>query len=249
MAPTTTCACCNRSYDAISMVKCSICKKNFKNTCMDISSAEVRTLNTNKGYDWSCKTCRAIGSDIKDLKSLILKLQDEIKSLRETSCSQTASLIDDDMMEQIVMEVSDRAKRRRNVIIFGIPEPAQNTTSSERISKDHDEVAAVLEVITPELDVAGIKPVRLGRFTTGKNRPLKIQLDTEEQVIGVIKNSTRLRNTKFDKKVSVSFDRTSRQQAFYKKVKSELVERQNSGESNLKIKHINGIPKIVSMEN
>lgn len=41
----------NKSYDLVMIVKCSICKKTFKSTCIDISSNELRTLSVNKGQE------------------------------------------------------------------------------------------------------------------------------------------------------------------------------------------------------
>lgn len=109
----TTCSCCNKLCETLLMVKTS-----FKNSCVDLSSNEVRTLNANKGYDQSCIACRAIGSEIKDLKSLIRKLQDE------------TTLVDQNPKRR---EIEDRTKRKYNLIIFGLDEPNQNIQNIERM--------------------------------------------------------------------------------------------------------------------
>nr|CAH7756716.1 unnamed protein product [Callosobruchus chinensis] len=119
MAPSqVTCTCCNKLHNAISMVKCCICKKLLKNSCVDISSSEVRLLSANKGCDWSCPSCRTFGNDLKDLKAIILKLQDDIKTLKDNR--NDVPINDDDFLETIISEVSERAKRKKNFTILGV---------------------------------------------------------------------------------------------------------------------------------
>lgn len=65
------------------MLKCSVCTKVFRHTCVNISANELELINDEeKGCDWSCINCRQIGNQIKDLKSLILSLQAEIQALK-----------------------------------------------------------------------------------------------------------------------------------------------------------------------
>lgn len=80
------CTCCNKYFerDEHLMLKCCVCGKYYKNTCVDISSSEVRIINANKGYDWSCSNCREIGNDIKSLKALIIGLQEDIQFLKNS---------------------------------------------------------------------------------------------------------------------------------------------------------------------
>lgn len=247
MAPTgVICACCNRSYDAVSMVKCSVCKKTFKNTCVDLSSNEVRTLNANKGYDWSCKHCRTMGNDIKDLKSLILNLQQEIVGLKaELNVNLKSSAIDDEMFENIIQEVNDRNNRKTNIVIFGIPEQSPEVPPEVRIANDKREVKEILHVVDLDLNSTDLDQVRVGKFMPGKSRPIKINVGNERQVATVIRNAKSLKTSRF-KQVSLSYDRTPRQLAYFRKVKEELVQRQNNGEDNIRIKYIHNIPKIIS---
>lgn len=245
MAPNlTVCSCCNKSFDAISMLKCCICKKFFKNTCVEITSTELRVLNANKGYDWSCKNCRSIGNDIKELKGLIIKLQEDIQALR-ASHEEVRPTNDLGFFEEVVAEVADRAKRQSNLIVFGVTEQDQSVGKDERIRNDKQEISEILRIIRPNFDMLDMNPIRLGKFVAGKNRPIKIKLGNEQQVVDIIRNVKNLVNSRFHKKVSLSFDRTIKQQALYRRVKEELQERLNSGETNLKIKYINNLPTIV----
>nr|CAH7762408.1 unnamed protein product [Callosobruchus chinensis] len=177
------------------MVKCCICKKLFKNSCVDISSSEVRLLSANGGCDWSCPSCRTFGNDLKDLKAIILKLQDDIKTLKDTR--NDVSINEDDILETIISEVSERAKRKKNLMIFGVDEQGPDG--------DKNAVNEILKSV--ERDV---KPVRLGRQVEGRRRPIKISFGSDSQVAGIIRNAKLLENTRFKNAVSLSYDRTPR---------------------------------------
>lgn len=245
MAPTIICTCCNRSYESLSMVRCCICKKHFRNTCVDLSSAEVRTLNSNKGYDWSCRSCRSIGNDIKDLKALILKLQEDITDLKADISRNESSRISDDLFEELVVEVSERAKRKNNVMLFKVAEQQQSMSASDRVERDKQVVSDVLRSVAPDMELDNIKILRLGKFVAGKDRPIRATLTGESKVFGIIKNAKKLQSTKY-KNISLSFDRTVRQSQAYKRTKELLEHRRENGEENLIIKYKNGIPTIVS---
>nr|CAH7714010.1 unnamed protein product [Callosobruchus chinensis] len=226
------------------MLNCSICKKTFKNSCVDISSAEVRLLNSNKGCDWSCRSCRAFGNEMKDLKALILKLQEDIQVLKSEAVA-VNSPNQDDFLEEIITEVEERSKRRKNLVIFGVPEQDQSLSNNDQVSRDVTNTVEILRVMNRDIDAQAIKPIRLGKHVEGKSRPIKVYFGSEQQVTQIIHNARALRNSRY-KKVSVSYDRTPRQQAHYKRIKEQLQERENAGEANLKIKYVNGTPRIVS---
>lgn len=227
----------------VSMIKCCVCKKTYKNTCVDITTAELRTLNSNKGYDWSCKNCRTVASDIKDLKSLLIKLQEEIQSLKSTNVD--VRPVNEVFFEEVVTEVADRAKRQSNLIVFGLEEPDQNLTSAERFTIDKNEVADIIHIIKPNVITSDIKPIRLGKYSPQKKRPIKIKLNSEQEVVDIIRNAKKISNSRYHKKISISFDRTPKQQDLYRKIKYELQERLGSGETNLIIRYRNNVPVIV----
>lgn len=238
------CKCCNQLYDAISMVTCCICKEKFKNTCVDVSANEVRTLNSNKGYDWTCTNCRPISHDIKHLKALIINLQSEIKQLR-VECNQTVkdSPLD---FEEILSELSERQKRVNNVILFNVKEQDQQNSPAVKIEGDKNHVVTILSSISPDLPLNDIKPVRLGSFSANKIRPIKISLKNGYTAMNIFKNANKLKSHQTYKNVIISSDKTKRQIEFYKKTKQEMTNRLEAGETNLKIKYINQIPRIVS---
>lgn len=94
-----------------------------------------------------------------------------------------------------------------------------------------------------------MKPVRLGKYDATKNnpRPIKISLRDEATVHNFIRKAKTLRDRETFKNVNISLDRTPRQIEYYRTVKNELIQRSSEGETNLQIKYVRGIPKIVSV--
>lgn len=92
---------------------------------MDLTSTEVHRLNENKGHDCSSVTCRAIVNEIKDLTTLIPKLQDDIHELK-TSIDNSYNLTETTISDHIVVEVEDRAKRMCNILFFRTEEQNNN---------------------------------------------------------------------------------------------------------------------------
>nr|CAH7763878.1 unnamed protein product [Callosobruchus chinensis] len=110
------CKCCNQLSDNHLLVTCCVCKDKYKHSCVDITANEVRILNANKGYDWTCIYCRAVGKDIKDLQALIIKLQSDVKELKAENARRMKS--SEFTFEDIITEFSERQKRKNNVVFL-----------------------------------------------------------------------------------------------------------------------------------
>lgn len=245
MAPRLACKCCNQICDGHLLVTCSVCKSKFKHSCVDITANEVRTLNSNKGYDWTCIDCRVIGKDLKELKALIINLQNDIKQLRESNSVATNSSGLD--YEDIISEVSERQKRKKNIMIFNLPEPDQDKTPAEQMESDNRALRNILNAVTPNISSSNFRLARMGVFSASKVRPLKITTNNEETVKSILANSKKLKHKHEFKDIKISSDRTRRQMDHYRKVKQELTDRINGGETNCRIKYINDIPKVISL--
>nr|CAH7715709.1 unnamed protein product [Callosobruchus chinensis] len=245
MPAKTLCKCCNQACENHQMVTCCVCKNRYKHSCVDITSNEVRVLNTNKGYDWTCGGCRTVGKDINDLKSLIIQLQNDIKELKANNARTISQT--DFTFEDVVSEISEREKRKNNIILFNVPEADRSKSANEQSASDKNVVVDVLKEIIPEVSLDSIKPIRLGVFTSSKKRPIKVTLDNNDIVRKVLTNARKLQSSNRYKTIILSSDRTKRQIDFYKATKQELIERQNSGETNCRIKFFNGTPRIVNL--
>lgn len=241
------CVCCNSTFDKQFVVSCTVCHKTYRNTCVNITNSELRIVNMGKGYDWSCTQCRNIKCDMNDLKSLIVQLQEEVRTLR-TSQSQHINIDPDHIIEEVVVEVNQRSLRRKNLVIHGILESDNGLDVSVKRENDKKAVQSVLNLLDNSIDSSDIKPIRLGKFSNGRNRLIKISLRDEDQVHNAIKSAHKLKGTDIYKKVFVSFDRTPLQLRLYKELKEDLIKRQNEGIA-CKIKFFNGTPKIVENDN
>lgn len=189
MTRNVICGCCNKSFKTQLMLKCSVCQKFFNNQCMSITMDELRILSdVDKGYEWSCINCRAFGSQLKDLRNMILSLQNDIQSLKDELASKPSGTTSVDM-EEIIEEINERSKRKRNLIIYGLPEQDQKLKPEERIVKDMNDVDSVLRVIEPGFKLGNEKTTRLGRFSSDKKRPVKIKFATEDEVINFIRKA------------------------------------------------------------
>nr|CAH7719024.1 unnamed protein product [Callosobruchus chinensis] len=161
MPTRAACKCCNQLFETHLLLTCCVCKDRYNHSCVSITANEVRTLNANKGYDWSCLGCRAVGKDIKGLTALIIQLQNDIKDLK----AENARAADSSRFsfEDVVSEVIES----RN-------EPNQNMSVNERSDSDTNAVIEIVNKIDPAISLSNIKPVRLGVFSDTKIRPVKL---------------------------------------------------------------------------
>nr|CAI5837680.1 unnamed protein product [Callosobruchus analis] len=146
MPATGYCTCCNKAFNSNLLINCSICKKSFKHSCVDLSFEELR-----------------MPSDASRLKLLILQLQSE---LRELKGNRTDAFPSDPLQfEEILEEVNKRNLRKSNIIIFGLDEVNQEEPPENRSARDGIAVSKVFRArfraIDSEFDAPNIKPIRL----------------------------------------------------------------------------------------
>lgn len=229
------------------MVTCSICKSLYFHSCVDLSTSEVRAIKSKKGLKWTCQNCANIGDGLNDLKAIVLALQKEIESLKSIKVDPPNNNCNLDY-EEIIQEINERNVRKRNVVVFGLPENS-NLSSADRKVRDLNAVTNVLRYLSPTYDTSNINQFRLGKFDATKTsaRPIKIILNDEQLVHELIRNAKQLQNHDTLSGVRISLDRTPRQLEYYRSLKNEMNMRTANGESNLQIKHVRGIPKIISL--
>lgn len=112
---------------------------------------------------------------------------------------------------------------------------------------DKLELDKILRTINADNDTTDAKFHRLGIFNPSRARPIKVCLNDEKIVYNYLRKSNILRNTRTLKNIYISSDRTPRQREQYRNVKNELRRRQEAGETNIKIKYVKSVPKIVTL--
>lgn len=256
------CLKCNLAITANEkFIKCDGCNRSVHtNNCSELTSAELKSLelrpSSKRRIKYICVDCEQGVHQIPKLISLINDLKDEIRIMKENY----SALIDSRSVhapsdalasEEIINEVMERNIRSNNIIVYGVPE--QGRTKQEQLELD----TVLIGGITTELGLTEetIKPVRLGRFDRAGNvrsRPMKVRLSTADAVQNVLRKFHKLKSSTVSgqySSINVTPDRTPKQIAFYKALKSELDGRVQGGERNLKIRYRNGIPRIICSEN
>ena len=136
----------------------------------------------------------------------------------------------DRMMQQRMIEMLEREKRRNNLIIRGIRE-----------SKDCDEnaeVDTIMEALVEEVSVKYVIVGRVGRLEKQEDktrcRPLRIRIDDLEHKKRVLSRGKRLKEEKDDtlKRVYIAPDLTRMQQEEDKKLRDKLRELRGDGKRN-----------------
>lgn len=245
------CTCCGASAETHKSVDCCVCGKLFKIECVNVSSSEVRRIHQKTGFTWTCKYCRKFGNDLNGLKSVISALEEELRTIKvsilESTSASRNSLID---MEEVIQEISERDKRRNNIVIFGCVESSECTTNNEQIVLDTSVVTDMCSLALVGSD--SLKVSRLGKFDSSqenRRRPIKITFPVETSVITILRNISKIRSNPKFSSLSIFRDRTPMQMQLHQRAKAELTDRINKGETDLKIKYDRGIPKIVSSLN
>lgn len=146
---------------------------------------------------------------------------------------------------QVLEEIEDRLLRRKNVILYGIPENDNN------LNADKDNVNSALSDLG--FDSSSITgAIRLGKFSTslGKPRPIKITTASVEHVDKLIRSFQQMKKTDSLPpcwvNVQIQRDWTLKQRQDYAELKKELTARKTQGEDQARIVTRNGVSRIVN---
>lgn len=137
--------------------------------------------------------------------------------------------------ELICQELSDRVRRSRNVIIYNVPE-----VLSKEEPTDLMKISEFLKTKQAS-NIKIFKAMRLGKRPSKKPRPLLVTCESQSDAF----NLFAIRGD-FPDPWKLSMDRTPAQREALSKLRLELEERQKNGESDITIKYIRGIPRIVT---
>lgn len=157
----------------------------------------------------------------------------------ETEAGQNRSNV---AMEELFNEHLERENRKKNFMLFKCPESVV----------DIREVVTnvIKECVRPmNFTEDNFKVYRLGRKVDNKTRPIKVVCDSKDLSREVIHNAKKLKQNPTLGHLSVSDDKTIKQQQEYRNLRAELLRRTELGETNLRIIYVQGTPKIVSVSN
>ena len=135
--------------------------------------------------------------------------------------------------ESLLNELEKRRKNALNVIIYNFAENPNPT---------HDLVNFNNILNQLESGCTAVSATRIGISVRGKPKPLKLTFRSEFDALQVF----RLKLNLASRNIQVVRDLTLEQRRFLSELRVELNRRIESGEPNLTIKYVDGVPKIVS---
>ncbi|KAB0795786.1 hypothetical protein PPYR_09847 [Photinus pyralis] len=239
------CCICNITLSPDKAIKCDKCKNLLHSACSGLSESEVHCIiNKERRIIYHCDECNKCQSELLDLKQLLVSLKseiDELKNARSQIQNTNFETLMDDHYEDIIQEINERQLRKGNIIVYGAME-------NNNAKQDIQQVQEVLAQIDPIVSDIQFSAFRLGKFDPNniKPSPIKVILK-DEYVRNIVIKSSQLKRIEAFKHLSISFDRTPKQISYYRKIKKQLDERVANGETNLKIKYVRGIPKIINL--
>lgn len=204
---------------------------------------EIKTLKSaTSGLSLECKK---INCDLVSIKSDNAITQEKIKLLETNINKLKVNPPNDfpnsnplfDAQHDIILEIQERTKREKNIILVGITEIKDKNV---KIRREHDqqEVLKMLKQCYDECP-SPIYIKRIGKYNPDSHRRLKVTFESATIVKRILRNKAKLIAG-----IKIYSDQTPKQQSFLKDLKQELQQRKENGESDLIIKYESGVPKI-----
>lgn len=220
-------------------IQCYGCERHICVKCSGLLATELRVIILQSPtLKYLCPDCELEVRQLPALRNTVTQLKIEIEALKAKQNQNTS-------MECILGELAERKKRSANVIMFGVGKSQQQTGDASRdkvVCVEHDKKQvqqALADIPDSEPPVAMI---RLGKPNQGSSpRPLKVIFASKKTAVNVLKN-----NKKIQSGISAKNDLTPYQREYLKNLREELKQRVDRGESDLTIKYVNNIPKIIS---
>ncbi|KAL0841572.1 hypothetical protein ABMA28_015231 [Loxostege sticticalis] len=199
----------------------------------EIKTLKTATENLSVKYDNIHKELTSIKTENSEIRQKIVSLEKDISLLKnhEVGPSHLTDVSSTDLHENIISEFQDRCERMKNVVLVGVPE-LNNKDASMRQQHDLNEVINTFTQIKTDCPKP-LKTVRLGKYFPDKTHIVKY----------LLRNKQKLQAGR-----RVYADQTPSQNKHLQNLKAELTQREQSGESNLTIKYIKGVPRIVKTQ-
>lgn len=208
-------------------------------TTKDLLKIILNVVNLIKEQNDLIHQCIAEKQTISELDKRISLIEKDVEEKRQaniTSVKTREELIETN--DLIYDEMQERMNRAKNIIIYNIPENKSNDVKV-RIAHDFDKAKEVIKLI----DSNGPEDFKVTRIGKPGNtpRPVRVIMKDRQQAIGCLKGKRKLTDASF----SISADLTQAQRAKLRKVKEELKNKVESGDTNYTIRYIRDVPTLV----
>lgn len=160
-----------------------------------------------------------------DLEKEIRNVKEEIvkKSIEEIKKNNAT---ENKKLEEFrnIFEEMEKEKRKRNIVAFNLKE-SEKTEAHERYNDDEEICKELLGGALGRSNVRFSKLIRMGKKVEGKNRPLLVKLEKEEERWEILKIAKRLRTTKGFERVYLAKDLTREERIKDRNLRDELHEK------------------------
>lgn len=226
---------------------CDCCGEVFHEKCADLAPSELRAIIIQKrNLLFFCSKCKnnfkkvpSIIEHLNEVLEINRKLLEENKKLQEM-LSKHKDMNMEGNLNTVIQEINERQIRSSNIIVGNVQESSLNNHHA-RAKEDTENIKKILGNLSEEVTIK--KTFRLGKFTNGKNRLIKVILSNSDEALKVLKNKKRINAPG----ILIFGDQTKMQKDQYLSVKSKLADLTRQGISNKKIQYINNIPTIVDV--
>lgn len=182
----------------------------------------------------------SISSQISELKAENSNLRIELTTLKDKIHLLESSHIDhqgntssvsNQDGSNIMNEIHDRLRRSNNIIVYNVPDPADESQSAHGLADD----------LFNDLSLnCGYTTARCLGKPGQRPRPLLIELKSVGDVSNFLHIKSKLRRTDRWKDVWVNRDLTAMQRAYFASLRTELRSKHANGDLRWTIKHVNG---------
>ena len=225
-----------------SYIKCDGCSRPIHVHCSELSASELKCFelrsNSKRRIKYICIECEQGVHQIPKLVSMINDLKDELLALKNRLNVPPPPISNECAAEEIIEEIAERSRRSFNLLVFGSVELGK--TRKEQLDLDEALTTDMLEGL--ELPQDNIKSVRIGKYDstkTSRARPIRIRMNGPDDVLHAVRGFKSLKSSPRFSGISIGFDGTPKQVAYYKSIKAQLDARATGGETNLFIKYKN----------
>lgn len=171
----------------------------------------------------------------------IKKLEEKVEVIASVENIPVANSLS--YLEPTIHELREREQRETNILIFGVKEPAK-ANREERIACEKTVVTNILkkvdETVTEEITIT-----RLGKYEEQKVRPIKVSFPNKSDALNILRQKKKLDN--YDN-IYIKADLTVSQRKYLHLILSELETRTKAGETDLRVRYVNSVPKIVKVK-
>lgn len=195
-----------------------------------------------------------VETDVQGLSTRMSTVEGTISRI-ESVVQSDGLLNHDDIFNRCMHEFEDRMTKKKNIMVFGLPENFGSQSSNGSLNSDKI-LPALNNLIFGSLKsdlMDNVVITRVGKVSIDQQsplpRPVKISCISADHALRLFqafmnakKDGTRMNNLR---NIWITFDKTSAEIRELKGVKSELLSRRQKGETNLILSYCRGRPMIV----